>query len=53
MPPFSGNRTLQALRRTGATEFRNGVLTVRDWKRLTQIGEFDFAYLHLPVPARL
>jgi transcription initiation factor IIE alpha subunit len=28
------NRTLQALRRTGAMEFRNGVLTVRDWKRL-------------------
>ena len=27
------NRTLQALRRTGAMEFRNGELTVRDWKR--------------------
>ena len=47
------NRTLQALRRTGAMEFRNGVLTVRDWKRLTETGEFDAAYLHLAVPARL
>ena len=47
------NRTLQALRRTGAMEFRNGMLTVRDWKRLTEIGEFDFGYLHLPVQARL
>jgi CRP-like cAMP-binding protein len=47
------NRTLQALRRTSAMEFRNGILTVRDWKRLTEIGEFDAAYLHLPVPARL
>ena len=47
------NRTLQALRRTNAMEFRNGELTVRDWKRLTEIGEFDAAYLHLPVPARL
>ena len=47
------NRTLQALRRTGAMEFRNGELTVHDWNRLTEIGEFDAAYLHLPVPARL
>ena len=47
------NRTLQALRRTSAMEFRNGILTVRDWKRLTEIGEFDSAYLHLPVPAHL
>jgi CRP-like cAMP-binding protein len=47
------NRTLQALRRTNAMEFRNGELTVHDWKRLTEIGEFDATYLHLPVPARL
>ena len=47
------NRTLQALRRTGAMEFRNGQLTVHDWKRLTEIGEFDATYLHLPEPARL
>jgi CRP-like cAMP-binding protein len=47
------NRTLQALRRTGAMEFRNGELTVRDWKRLTDIGEFDPAYLHMRGSPRL
>jgi CRP-like cAMP-binding protein len=46
------NRTLQALRRTGAMEFRNSELTVRDWNRFTEIGEFDAAYLHLPAPSR-
>ncbi|MEW6449304.1 MAG: Crp/Fnr family transcriptional regulator [Pseudomonadota bacterium] len=47
------NRTLQALRRTDAMEFRNGMLTVRDWKRLTEIAGFDPAYLHLKRPSRL
>jgi CRP-like cAMP-binding protein len=47
------NRTLQALRRTGAMEFRNGELTVRDWKRLVDIGEFDPTYLHLRTSVRL
>ena len=47
------NRTLQALRRTGAMEFRNGVLTVRDWKRLADIGEFDSTYLHIRTSPRL
>jgi CRP-like cAMP-binding protein len=41
------NRTLQSLRRTGAVEFRGGVLNVRNWKRLADIGEFDSRYLHL------
>jgi CRP-like cAMP-binding protein len=47
------NRTLQALRRTNAMEFRNGELTVRDWKRLADTGEFDPAYLHIGTPSRL
>jgi hypothetical protein len=47
------NRTLQALRRTGAMEFRNGELLVRDWKRLAELGEFDPSYLHLRGPVRL
>lgn len=47
------NRTLQALCRTGAMEFRNGELSVRDWKRLADIGEFDQTYLHLRAPPRL
>ncbi len=47
------NRTLQALRRVNAMEFRNGELTVRDWKRLAVTGEFDPAYLHVGAPSRL
>jgi CRP-like cAMP-binding protein len=41
------NRALQALRRTGAMEFRDGTLTVRNWEKLTALGEFDPRYLHL------
>jgi CRP-like cAMP-binding protein len=47
------NRTLQELRQTKAMEFRNGLLTVHDWKRLTEVGDFDSAYLHLKRPSRL
>lgn len=47
------NRTLQALRRTGAMEFRNGELTVFDWKQLAELGDFDPGYLHLRRPSRL
>jgi hypothetical protein len=47
------NRNIQALRRTGAMELRNGTLTVHDWKSLTEIGEFDPAYLNLKKPNRL
>jgi len=47
------NCTLQALGRTGAMEFRNGELTVCNWKRLTNIGEFDASYLHIGAPPRL
>jgi CRP-like cAMP-binding protein len=41
------NRALQALRRTGAMEFRDGTLTVKNWDKLTSLGEFDPRYLHL------
>ncbi len=47
------NRTLQALRRTGAMEFRNGELSVHDWKQLAQLGDFDPSYLSLKRPSRL
>ncbi len=47
------NRTIQALRRTHTMEFRNGELTVHDWKKLTEVGDFDPAYLHLKRPSRL
>jgi DNA-binding transcriptional regulator YhcF (GntR family) len=43
----TANRALQALRRTGIMEFRDGTLTVRNWDKLTALGEFDPRYLHL------
>jgi CRP-like cAMP-binding protein len=49
----TANRGLQALRRTGAAEFRDGVLTVRNWKKLMQIGEFNPSYLHLIRQSRI
>jgi len=46
------NRTLQQLRTTGSADFRDGVLTINNWDKLVQIGEFDPRYLHLKkVPA--
>jgi CRP-like cAMP-binding protein len=47
------NRTLQALRRTGAMQFRNGRLTVHDWSRLAEIALFDPSYLHIRRSVRL
>lgn len=43
----TANRALQALRRTGAMEFRDGTLMVKSWEKLTALGEFDPRYLHL------
>jgi CRP-like cAMP-binding protein len=47
------NRTLQALRRTGAMQFRNNRMTVHDWPRLAEIARFDPSYLHIRRPVRL
>ena len=51
------NRTLQALRETGAVEWRSGQLTVYDWPKLRDVARFDPAYLHLrstgPAPKAL
>lgn len=41
------NRTLHRLRATGSVEFRDGLLTVKNWDRLAKVGEFDPLYLHL------
>ena len=41
------NRTLQQLRATGSVDFRDGVLTIKNWDKLVKIGEFDPRYLHL------
>ena len=47
------NRTMQALRRTHAVEFRAGSLMLRDFAKLARIGGFDPAYLHLLALPRL
>jgi CRP-like cAMP-binding protein len=47
LTPVHTNRTLQALRETGAVEWRRGRLTVKDWPRLSEIARFDPQYLHL------
>jgi CRP-like cAMP-binding protein len=41
------NRTLQALRETGAVEWRSGQLTVYDWPKLRDVARFNPDYLHL------
>jgi len=41
------NRTLQRLRATGSVDFREGMLTIKNWEKLTRIGGFDPLYLHL------
>jgi CRP-like cAMP-binding protein len=45
------HRTLNELRASHAMDFQNGELIVKNWWRLTEIGEFDPHYLHLKKPA--
>lgn len=40
------NRTLQNLRRQGLIRLATGSLTVLDWNRLAEIGDFSERYLH-------
>ncbi|WP_375411615.1 Crp/Fnr family transcriptional regulator [uncultured Bradyrhizobium sp.] len=47
------NRTLHELRVSRAMDFQNGELIVRNWRKLTEIGEFDPHYLHLKKPPPL
>jgi CRP-like cAMP-binding protein len=47
------NRTLRALRETGAVEWRSGRLTVKDWPKLQAIARFDPHYLHLRSNSRV
>jgi len=49
----TANRALQALRRTGAMEFRDGTLTVKNWQKMMSLGEFDPRYLHLTRQSRI
>ena len=47
LTPVHTNRTLQALRETGAVDWRRGRLIIKDWPRLSGIARFDPQYLHL------
>lgn len=40
------NRTLKALSKDGAVEGSGGPYRVKDWRLLTELGEFDQTYLH-------
>jgi CRP-like cAMP-binding protein len=44
------NRTILELRSSQAVEFHRGVLQVRDWDRMVEIGDFNPSYLHLKRP---
>ncbi|WP_343039378.1 Crp/Fnr family transcriptional regulator [Microvirga makkahensis] len=41
------NRVLQQMRAEGLIELKGERLTIPDWERLKQVGEFDPTYLHL------
>jgi CRP-like cAMP-binding protein len=41
------NRVLQALRREGAISLKGTRLTILDWNKLREIGQFEPSYLHL------
>lgn len=49
----TANRAVQALRRTKAVDWKDGLLHVIDWLKLADIGEFDPTYLHLRRTPRL
>jgi CRP-like cAMP-binding protein len=45
------NRTLRDLRVAGVATLKGGVLTIPNWGKLKEAGEFDTTYLHLGTPA--
>ncbi|WP_104203686.1 Crp/Fnr family transcriptional regulator [Billgrantia saliphila] len=47
MSPVHMNRVLQALRANGLIESKKAELTVPNWEKLREAGEFDPLYLHL------
>jgi len=47
LSPVHVNRTLQELRGEGLITLQAGSVTVLDWERLKEAGEFDPTYLHL------
>jgi CRP-like cAMP-binding protein len=41
------NRSLQGVRESRTADFRDGMLTVSDWEKLAELGDFSPRYLHL------
>lgn len=41
------SRAMIRLRKTNAVDLENGILHVKNWKALTEIGDFNPSYLHL------
>lgn len=41
------NRSLQALRATDTVSWEADLVTIKDWQRLTELGQFDAGYLNL------
>ena len=48
LTPVHVNRTLQALEREELISRNNRSVTIGDWQKLTDAGDFDPTYLHLP-----
>jgi len=46
LTPVHTNRTLQSLRRDGLITLSSNALTVLDWERLREAGDFNERYLH-------
>jgi CRP-like cAMP-binding protein len=44
------NRSIKMLRAARIVDFGSGQLVIRNWRRLTETGEFDPRYLHLKKP---
>jgi CRP-like cAMP-binding protein len=51
LTPVHVNRTLKALDAEGLTRRNKRSVTIEDWKKLTEAGDFNPTYLHLPVGA--
>jgi hypothetical protein len=41
------NRTVRELRQAGLVVWRGSRVTIQDWKKLVELGQFDTTYLHL------
>jgi CRP-like cAMP-binding protein len=52
LTPVHTNRTLQSLRKDGLLQLNARSLSILDWDRLRQVGDFDELYLHHQMESR-